>query len=88
MRAGPLSAGRHAGTDWHQRQSRIVLRLRELAPDIIGLQEVWATNSTTQANVSLGVAVLSRWPITDVDERRLPARHRPHDPVALRATID
>lgn len=39
------------GTDWQQRQSRIVLRLRELAPDIIGLQEVWATNSTTQADV-------------------------------------
>lgn len=41
-----------------------------------------------QADVTLGVAVLSRWPIIGVDWRRLPARHRPHNPVALRATID
>jgi endonuclease/exonuclease/phosphatase family metal-dependent hydrolase len=40
-----------------------------------------------QAEVDLGVALVSRWPILDVRAETLPARHRPEAPVALVATI-
>jgi endonuclease/exonuclease/phosphatase family metal-dependent hydrolase len=41
-----------------------------------------------QAEVELGVALVSRWPILDVRAVPLPARHRPETPVTLAATID
>jgi endonuclease/exonuclease/phosphatase family metal-dependent hydrolase len=40
-----------------------------------------------QAGVEVGVAVLSRWPILDVREYRLPSRHRPQV-VALQVVAD
>ena len=38
--------------------------------------------------VTVGVALLSRWPIIGVRTVGMPARHRPLDPVALVATVD
>jgi endonuclease/exonuclease/phosphatase family metal-dependent hydrolase len=37
------------GPRWRDRQPRILETLREVAPDVIALQEAWATRSTTQA---------------------------------------
>ncbi len=37
--------------DWKRRQSAIVDTLRRLRPDVIALQEVWATGHRTQAGV-------------------------------------
>lgn len=39
------------GGDWREREPAIVRRLQDLQPDVVGLQEVWATRSTTQADV-------------------------------------
>ncbi|MBW3605089.1 MAG: hypothetical protein KY460_09305 [Actinobacteria bacterium] len=39
------------GGDWRQRQPRIVTQLQTLAPDIVGLQEVWANDTVTQADI-------------------------------------
>ncbi len=41
-----------------------------------------------QAGVELGVALLSRWPITQYEGIAMPSRHRAWDPVVLRATVD
>lgn len=38
--------------------------------------------------VALGLGLLSRWPITSLRPVALPARHRPHAPVTLVATLD
>lgn len=104
--------------DWRRRQHRIISTLDAVRPDIIGLQEVWATADGTQAQilaqhlgmhsafgapslpppprppmssdhegVDLGVAVLSRWPIADVRQHRLPARHDA-GAVALAVIVD
>lgn len=39
------------GDNWRQRERRILARLRNLAPDVVGLQEVWAVDGVTQADV-------------------------------------
>ena len=39
------------GGSWRERGSRIVARLDQLEPDIVGLQEVWAAPGTNQADV-------------------------------------
>lgn len=39
------------GGDWEERQPRILKRLRAAAPDVIALQEVWAVDGITQADV-------------------------------------
>jgi endonuclease/exonuclease/phosphatase family metal-dependent hydrolase len=39
------------GGNWEQRQERILTRLEELRPDVVGLQEVWATDTVDQARV-------------------------------------
>jgi endonuclease/exonuclease/phosphatase family metal-dependent hydrolase len=40
-----------------------------------------------QAGVEVGVAVLSRWPVLEVQRHRLPSRHRP-EVVALAVVVD
>jgi endonuclease/exonuclease/phosphatase family metal-dependent hydrolase len=106
------------GPEWRDRQAGILATLRALDPDLVGLQESWIGDGTSQAEVlatelglhwavaepslppvpdpvqapdqegiALGVGVLSRWPILDVQQRRLPARHR-FQPVALVAALD
>ena len=39
------------------------------------------------AGVELGVALLSRWPITSVEAIPMPSRHRAWDPVVLNASV-
>ncbi|MPZ71713.1 MAG: hypothetical protein GEU74_00540 [Nitriliruptorales bacterium] len=39
------------GGNWREREPRIVSRLRDLAPDVVGLQEVWAAAGVTQADL-------------------------------------
>jgi endonuclease/exonuclease/phosphatase family metal-dependent hydrolase len=106
------------GADWRKRQPAIVSTLDTVRPDVVGLQEVWATGETNQAKwlaerlgmhsvlatpslppppeppespdqagVDVGVAVLSRWPIADVQQHSLPSR--PDAPtVALSVVVD
>ncbi len=69
----------------------------ELA-DALGLQAVFAAPSypvapespenPDQEGVELGVALLSRWPITQYEAIAMPSRHRAWDPVVLRATVE
>jgi endonuclease/exonuclease/phosphatase family metal-dependent hydrolase len=42
------------GGNWRERQDGIVSRLRDLRPDVAGLQEVWGGAGTTQARVLAG----------------------------------
>ncbi|MFJ9906803.1 endonuclease/exonuclease/phosphatase family protein [Streptomyces sp. NPDC101152] len=87
---------------WAERQKAVLAVLRDLRPDVVGLQEVWALGDDNLAGwladelgmhwtwapspasdrwqrrigepgVEIGNAVLSRWPIADRDELRLPA---------------
>jgi endonuclease/exonuclease/phosphatase family metal-dependent hydrolase len=107
------------GEVWRDRQKAIAGTLLELQPDVVGLQESWATDESSQAQefgqmldmhaafaapslppvpdppespdqigVDLGVAVLSRWPLSRVQHVMLPARHRDETVVALLATLD
>lgn len=39
------------GDNWREREPCIVSVLRDLAPDVVGLQEVWAADGVTQADV-------------------------------------
>lgn len=39
------------GDQWAERQRRILKQLRAASPDVIGLQEVWATDRISQADV-------------------------------------
>jgi endonuclease/exonuclease/phosphatase family metal-dependent hydrolase len=106
------------GGNWRERQGGIIATLGRLRPDVVGLQEVWASRGASQADVlaralsmraasaapslppppsrpessdhvgvDVGVAVLSRWPVAEVRQHRLPSANRP-EPVALVATID
>jgi endonuclease/exonuclease/phosphatase family metal-dependent hydrolase len=106
------------GGNWRARQDGIVSTLRDLQPDVAGLQEVWGGKGISQAEVladrlgmhaafavpslppppstpespdqggiEVGVAVLSRWPILQVREHRLPSANRVQ-PVALLATLN
>ncbi|MEV5435121.1 endonuclease/exonuclease/phosphatase family protein [Streptomyces sp. NPDC052682] len=87
---------------WEARQKAILTALRELRPDVVGLQEVWAAdgenlaewlagelglhwtwaaspapqrwrNRIGGAEVDIGNAVLSRWPVADQHVLPLPA---------------
>jgi endonuclease/exonuclease/phosphatase family metal-dependent hydrolase len=106
------------GGNWRERQRGIVSTLDGLQPDIVGLEEVWVGEGTSQAElladrlemhhavgtpslppppvppespdqvgIGVGVALLSRWPLLEVREHRLPSTHRT-EPVALRATLE
>lgn len=46
------------------------------------------TDAPRADDVSLGIGILSRWPILALRPEPLPARHRAFDPVALVATVD
>jgi endonuclease/exonuclease/phosphatase family metal-dependent hydrolase len=46
----------------------------------------WPPERPDQAGVDVGVAVLSRWPIRDVQQHRLASQHRP-DVVALAVVV-
>jgi endonuclease/exonuclease/phosphatase family metal-dependent hydrolase len=105
------------GAHWRRRERGILSTLEGLQADVVGLQEVWAADGTSQGEVlagqlgmhcafgapslppppvppespdqegvAMGVAVLSRWPVLDVDRHRLPSAHRA-EPVALLATL-
>ncbi|WP_329218262.1 endonuclease/exonuclease/phosphatase family protein [Streptomyces sp. NBC_01485] len=88
---------------WRERQKAILAVLRELRPDVVGLQEVWAADAENLAEwladelglhwtwapspsperwrsrtadsdrADFGVAVLSRWPVTEQETLLLPA---------------
>lgn len=104
---------------WQRRRDAILQVLREERPDVLGLQEVWASpdenlagwlaeelgmewawsRSPVQDNwhrrnggdttVDVGVAVLSRHPLRETAERRLPAGDAPDDgKTALYALVD
>lgn len=106
------------GDGWRARQSGLLDELARLQPDLVGLQECWGVDGTSQAHalagplglhaayaapslppvpvppeqpdqcgVTLGVGLLSRWPIIATAEHRLPARQRDVAPVALVATV-
>lgn len=74
-----------------------VTQADELA-DALGMYAVFAAPSypvapdaperPDQAGVELGIALLSRWPITQYDAIAMPSRHRAWDPVVLKATVD
>jgi endonuclease/exonuclease/phosphatase family metal-dependent hydrolase len=118
MRAMTWNLWWRFGEDWRQREQAIMATLREVQPDIVGLQEVWAAAGATQAEVladrlglhsayaapslpppprppespdqdgvELGVGLLSRWPVLQVQQHRLPSQRR-NEPVALLATVD
>lgn len=94
---------------WEERLAVIREGLRELAPDIVGLQEVIDANGHTQAQaiaeglgyvtaygaanpygggISLGNAVLSRWPIAETRLYPLPAGGTDENRSMLLARID
>lgn len=86
---------------WQQRQAAIATVLAEAAPDLCGLQEVWAGPEQNQAadlaarlgmhwcwapapvrprhdaDLLIGNAVLSRWPITTTERIALPVGELP-----------
>src|SRR3954468_15561795 len=99
------------GPRWQDRQAGLLQTIRDVDPDVVALQESWATASSTQAGefaealglhhafaaqslpplpdvpehpdqaeVDLGVGLLSRWPITATRPVPLPVRHRPQAP--------
>jgi endonuclease/exonuclease/phosphatase family metal-dependent hydrolase len=108
---------------WQDRRHAILHVLREERPDVLALQEVWASEQENLAgwladelgmewawsrspvqdrwhgrnggdtSVDVGIAVLSRFPILETAERRLPAGDAPGDApddgkTALHALID
>ena len=95
---------------WEARQPAIATVLRDEAPDLVCLQEVWAEDSgddqaamladrlgfhhaRTPApywnGMSLGNAILSRWPILGVESVRLPnLEGEPSHRSALMAVVD
>ena len=104
--------------DWRARERGILATLDRLRPDIVGLQECWGTDGTSQAHVvaerlglraeflapslppvpeppertdqadvSMGVGLVSRWPIDRVTRHVLPVSHRQVAPVALEAEV-
>ncbi len=106
------------GPRWRDRQPVLLRTIRDVRPDVVALQESWATASTSQAaefaralgfhhafgapslppppdppehpdqaEVDLGIGLVSRWPITSTRRVPLPARHRPRAPVVLIATL-
>lgn len=112
------------GPEWPDREPRIRSVVRDVAPDLLALQETWRTDDGTtqadelaraltgdgapyhaafaasplppepaepetphQAGTSMGVALVSRWPIVATAVHHLPARHR-EPPTALVATVD
>ena len=104
--------------DWRARERGILATLERLRPDIVGLQECWATDETSQAHVvaerlglhaafvgpslppvpvppehpdqagvSMGVGLVSRWPVRGIARHVLPVSHRQVAPVALEAEV-
>ncbi|MFE6254152.1 endonuclease/exonuclease/phosphatase family protein [Agromyces sp. NPDC057865] len=104
--------------DWRARERGILVTLGRLRPDVVGLQECWGTDGTSQAHVvaerlglhaeflapslppvpvppehpdqagvSMGVGLVSRWPIHGVTRHVLPVSHRQVAPVALEAEV-
>ncbi|TYL53696.1 endonuclease/exonuclease/phosphatase family protein [Agromyces mariniharenae] len=104
--------------DWRARERGILATLERLRPDVVGLQECWATDETSQAHVvaerlglhaeflapslppvpmppehpeqadvAMGVGLVSRWPIGTVTRHVLPVSHRQVAPVALEAEV-
>ncbi|GAA1700573.1 endonuclease/exonuclease/phosphatase family protein [Kribbella yunnanensis] len=63
----------------------------ELA-DALGMYAAFAAPSypapPDESEVELGVALLSRWPITQYDAIAMPSRHRAWDPVVLKAVVE
>ena len=79
---------------WRERYEAIVAELRRVRPDVCGLQEVWSDPEENMAasiteELGIGNAVLSRWPISESEIRRLPAGDEPDEGrVVLYARID
>jgi endonuclease/exonuclease/phosphatase family metal-dependent hydrolase len=96
---------------WQQREPEMVRALTSVRPDLLALQETWATSETSQAevfrdalglhatyaasrmpvdsdaDVELGLAVLSRWPLLGEQHCRLPSEDAP-DTIALLVEVD
>jgi endonuclease/exonuclease/phosphatase family metal-dependent hydrolase len=106
------------GPHWQDRQAGLVQTLRHVDADVVALQEVWGSVTTTQAHefanqlgmhagfvapsyppisdvprapeddqILLGLGLLSRWPISKLQQVEMPARHRSFAPVAMVATL-
>jgi len=117
IRAATWNVWWRFGDAWEQRERGIVKTLRDLAPDIVGLQESWELDGTSQAGVlgealgmhgafvgpglppipdplehegqervTMGLGLLSRWPISDLVAHAMPSSDRAL--VALVASID
>jgi endonuclease/exonuclease/phosphatase family metal-dependent hydrolase len=105
--------------DWRARERGIRATLERLRPDVLGLQECWGTEETTQAQViaewlgmhaayaapslppapaptehsdqagvRLGVGLVSRYAIGQLERHELPVSHRQVAPVAVEARIE
>ena len=106
------------GPRWRDRQAGLLSTIRDVAPDVVALQESWGSATGSQAGewarqlgfrhvfaapslppvpdpperqdqdgVDLGIGLLSRWPIRDVQRVPLPSRHRAVAPTTLIATV-
>jgi endonuclease/exonuclease/phosphatase family metal-dependent hydrolase len=108
------------GGNWREREPRIHATLAEHRPDLVGLQETWCGDGTSQprvladalgmdaafaptslpplpdpvetpdqSGISVGIGLLSRWPIRATEVHDLPNERRGGPPpTALLATVD
>jgi endonuclease/exonuclease/phosphatase family metal-dependent hydrolase len=91
--------------EWRPRAHAIAETLAAIDADLVCLQEVWQDGELTQASMladrlhlqhafaldraEQGIALLSRWPLVEVDSRILPVPAGVEDAnVALRAVVD
>jgi endonuclease/exonuclease/phosphatase family metal-dependent hydrolase len=117
MRAMTWNTWWRFGGNWREREPGLLQLTREIAPDLLGLQECWGTPGQSQADrlaavigghaafvevslppppvpseyadqvgVSMGLGLVSRWPIVSVEECPMPSEGR--HLVALRARVE
>lgn len=89
------------GADWRARETSIRATLEAYRPDIVGLQETWIADGTSQperlggalglhhAVIEPGNGLLSRWPIVHTEAHPLPHDERGGEPgTILLSTLD
>ena len=82
---GPAPA---AGDRWRDRERAIVETLGVIAPDVVGLQEVWATAGTTQADVLAGaVGMHAAFAAPSLPPPPRPARNPDHAGVEVGVAV-